>query len=77
MGTSAAALANAWLLSRGDHVIPIPGTRSVQHLRECVSGGELTLSDSDLARIEQILPVGWAHGDRYHAAAWVGPERFC
>ena len=77
MGTSAAALANAWLLTRGDHVIPIPGSRAVPHFRECVDGAALTLSDSDLARIDTVLPVGWAHGDRYSDAQWVGPERYC
>ncbi|MBB97328.1 MAG: aldo/keto reductase [Rhodobacteraceae bacterium] len=77
MGSSAAALANAWLLTRGDHVIPIPGSRSVQHFRECVSGAELSLSEGDLARIEEVLPVGWAWGDRYSDAQWNGPERYC
>lgn len=77
METTAAALANAWLLTRGPHVIPIPGTRSVDHLRECVAGADLTLSASDLERIETVLPVGWAHGDRYSDAQWVGPERYC
>ena len=77
MGTSAAALANAWLLTRGDHVIPIPGTRSVAHLRECVAGADLNLSPEDLARIEAVLPVGWAHGDRYSDEQWIGPERYC
>ena len=77
MGTTAAGLANAWLLTRGPHVIPIPGTRSVDHLRECISGADLTLTESDLQRIEAVLPVGWAHGDRYTADQWIGPERYC
>ncbi|WP_299481877.1 aldo/keto reductase [uncultured Roseibium sp.] len=77
MGTSAAGLANAWLLSRGSHVIPIPGTRSVDHLRECISGADLKLSETDLERIDEALPVGWAHGDRYSVAQWIGPERYC
>ncbi len=77
MGTSAAGLANAWLLTRGPHVIPIPGTRSVDHLRECVAGATLNLTNADLERIEEILPVGWAHGDRYSVEQWVGPERYC
>lgn len=77
MGTTAASLANAWLLSRGPHVIPIPGTRSVDHLRECASGAALTLTETDLQRIEAVLPVGWAHGDRYSAEQWHGPERYC
>ncbi len=77
MGTSAAGLANAWLLTRGPHVIPIPGTRSVGHLRECLSGADLTLTQTDLQRIEAVLPVGWAHGDRYTVDQWIGPERYC
>lgn len=77
MGTSAAALAIAWVLRQGEHVIAIPGTRSVAHLKELAAGGELALSDSDMARIEELLPVGWCHGDRYTAALWDGPERYC
>ncbi|WP_420332533.1 aldo/keto reductase [Roseibium sp.] len=77
MGTTAAGLANAWLLARGPHVIPIPGTRSVDHLRECLSGAALKLSQTDLDRIEATLPVGWAHGDRYSEQQWIGPERYC
>lgn len=77
MGVPSAGLACAWLLSRGPHVLPIPGTRSVAHLRECLAGARVVLTGEDLARIEAALPVGWAHGDRYDAAQWVGPERFC
>ncbi|MGY3439025.1 MULTISPECIES: aldo/keto reductase [unclassified Marinovum] len=76
-GEPAAALAIGWLLAQGDHVIPIPGTRSVAHFRECVRGTEVELSSDDLIRIEEALPLGWAHGDRYGAAQYVGPERYC
>ena len=77
LGTSAAALAIAWLLHRQDNVIPIPGTRSPAHLREHCAGARLSLSQGDLEAIENILPVGWAHGDRYSIGQWVGPERYC
>lgn len=77
MELPAAGLAIAWLLHRGDHVIPIPGTRSVTHFRELVKGGEIALTAEDLAAIDKILPIGWAHGDRYSAGQWVGPERYC
>ena len=76
MGTPAAALAIAWLLARGPGVVPIPGTRSVAHLRELAGGAALALTADDLARVEAVLPVGWAHGDRYSAEQWVGPERY-
>jgi aryl-alcohol dehydrogenase-like predicted oxidoreductase len=77
MGTSAAALAIAWLLHQGEHVIPIPGTRSPEHLRQHCEGARLDLDDAALAAIEKVLPVGWAHGDRYSQAQWDGPERYC
>ena len=76
MGVATAALAMAWLLKQGDHVLPIPGTRSVSHLRELAAGADIALSAEDVTRIESVLPVGWAHGDRYSVIQWVGPERF-
>ena len=77
MGVATASLAIAWLLHQGSHIIPIPGTRSIPHLKELAKGVEIKLSASDLAAIDQILPLGWAHGDRYSVAQWAGPERFC
>jgi len=77
MGEPAAALAIAWVLAQGEHVLPIPGTRSVEHLREAIRGAELSLNADDIARIEAVLPIGWAHGDRYDDVQWVGPERYC
>ena len=77
LGVPAAALAIGWVLAQGEHVIAIPGTRSTAHFAELVAGWNLQLSDEQLASIEKILPIGWAHGDRYSAAQWVGPERYC
>lgn len=77
LGVPAAALAIGWVLAQGEHIIAIPGTRSTAHFAELVAGWNLQLSDEQLASIEQILPIGWAHGDRYNAAQWVGPERYC
>ncbi len=77
IGASAASVAMAWLLHQGNHVIPIPGTRSTKHLRELAAGADLKLSVSDLALINKALPVGWAHGDRYSVGQWVGPQRYC
>lgn len=77
MGEPAAALAIAWTAAQGDHVIPIPGTKSVAHLAELVRGMEMDLSPDDLAAIERVLPVGWAHGDRYSEDQWKGPEKYC
>lgn len=77
MGKPAATLAIAWLTHQGEHILPIPGTRNIEHLKEVADGGALELSAEDLARVEQVLPIGWAHGDRYSANQWVGPERYC
>ena len=77
MGISASGLSIAWLLAQGDHVLPIPGTRSVEHLNELASGVDLALSQSDLEAIEKVLPIGWCHGDRYAHGQWKGPEKYC
>jgi aryl-alcohol dehydrogenase-like predicted oxidoreductase len=74
---SAAALAIAWLLHKAPHIIPIPGTRTVDHLREHCHGASKQLSPDDMALIERVLPIGWAHGERYSAEQWIGPERYC
>jgi len=75
-GYTTAALALAWTLRRGEHVIPIPGTRTARHLAEDAKGAEIVLTDADMAEIETILPVGFAHGDRY-VETNTGPERYC
>ncbi|MEP0943360.1 MAG: aldo/keto reductase [Rhizobiaceae bacterium] len=77
MGMPAASLAIAWVLHQGEQVMAIPGTRKLEHLKELVQGGEINLSAEDVARIETVLPIGWAHGDRYSVGQWAGPERYC
>jgi aryl-alcohol dehydrogenase-like predicted oxidoreductase len=77
LGCKASGLAIAWLLKVDTHVLPIPGTRSVTHLKEMIDGCELNLTDSNMRDIENILPVGWAHGDRYSTGQWFGPEKYC
>ena len=73
--TSCAAL--AWVLEQGDHLIPIPGTRSAVHLKEWAGAAEIKLTNEDRTEIEQILPVGFVHGDRYSDEQIVGIERYC
>ena len=74
---AAASLAIAWVLAQGEHILPIPGTRSVGHLNELAAARDITVTEQMKIEIEAILPVGWAHGDRYSQAQWVGPERYC
>jgi aryl-alcohol dehydrogenase-like predicted oxidoreductase len=70
-------MANAWVLGRGEHIIAIPGTRSTEHLAENAAAGDVVLTDAQLAEIDRLLPIGFAHGDRYSAGQNVGPERYC
>ncbi|RJE89272.1 aldo/keto reductase [Paracoccus onubensis] len=76
-GHSPATLAIAWVLSRGPHVIALPGSRSIAHMQENAHGGTITLTSQQLEEIERILPVGWAHGPRYGEELSKGPEGYC
>ncbi len=77
LGIPSIALAIAWCLAQGGHLIPIPGTRTAKHLTECAAGSSFEMTREIMSEIERILPVGWAHGDRYTEAQWIGPERYC
>ena len=76
-GWSTPATALAWVLSRGDHLIPIPGTRSAVNLRQCARATDITLTSEDLAEIDRILPFGFAYGDRYADHQTLAIERYC
>jgi aryl-alcohol dehydrogenase-like predicted oxidoreductase len=65
-------LALAWILSRGDDVVPIPGTKRRTYLEENVAALEVALSESDLAAIEDVFPVGAGSGDRYPDMSSIG-----
>ncbi|WP_282127664.1 aldo/keto reductase [Roseobacter litoralis] len=77
LDTSPATLAIAWCLAQGDHLIPIPGTRSAAHLAECVAGCSFEMTQEIKDAIDDILPIGWAHGDRYAPEQWPGVEGYC
>src|SRR3954465_2533929 len=64
-GVTAGQLALAWVLHRGEDIVPIPGTKRVRYLEENVAAADVSLSDADLARLEEIAPAGAAAGDRY------------
>jgi aryl-alcohol dehydrogenase-like predicted oxidoreductase len=55
----------AWVLAQGDDVVPIPGTKRRTYLLENIAAADLVLSDEDLVLLDQALPVGVAHGERY------------
>lgn len=74
-GWTTAGTALAWVLAQGDHLIPIPGTRTAAHLREWLDPP--ALSPEDMAGIDRILPPGFAHGDRYGDTQMLAVERYC
>jgi len=59
-------LALAWVLAQGGDMVPIPGTKRRTYLEENVAATKVQLSKSDLARIEEVAPKGFAAGGRYH-----------
>jgi aryl-alcohol dehydrogenase-like predicted oxidoreductase len=64
-GVGASQLALAWVLAQGDDVVPIPGTKRRTYLEQNVAADDISLTDEDLRRIDEVLPVGSAAGDRY------------
>lgn len=76
-GWTVSGAALAWILDRGPHLLPIPGTRTAAHLAEWADADQIVFTDADRTEIDRILPVGWAAGDRYNDAQAVGPERYC
>ena len=75
-GVAPATLAVAWTLAKAPHILPIPGTRSADHLAECAAAASLALSNEQVEQIERILPAGFASGERYSEKQWVGVERY-
>jgi hypothetical protein len=65
-GITPSQLALAWVLAQGDDMVPIPGTKRRTYLEENVGATKVHLTKSDLARIEEVAPKGFASGNRYH-----------
>jgi aryl-alcohol dehydrogenase-like predicted oxidoreductase len=64
-GRTAGQIALAWLLARGDDIVPIPGTKRRGYLEENAEAVDVELSDEEVERIEQAFPQGAAAGERY------------
>ncbi|THD08280.1 aldo/keto reductase [Rhodanobacter lindaniclasticus] len=67
-GCSVAQLAIAWVLARGDDIVPLVGSRTRLRLAEALGALDVTLDADDLAVIERAVPPDAAAGDRYAAA---------
>jgi aryl-alcohol dehydrogenase-like predicted oxidoreductase len=58
-------LALAWLLAKGDYIVPIAGTKRIKYLEDNLGSLKVTLTESDLNRLDEIAPKGFAKGLRY------------
>jgi len=58
-------LALAWCLAQGEDIIPIPGTKKLNYLRENIKAVDVHLTSEDLQKINEALPAGIASGERY------------
>jgi aryl-alcohol dehydrogenase-like predicted oxidoreductase len=71
-GCTPAQLALAWVLSRGEDVVPIPGTKRRTYLEENAAASELELTEDDVRRLDEAFPPGAAAGDRYADMSSIG-----
>jgi aryl-alcohol dehydrogenase-like predicted oxidoreductase len=73
-GSTIAQVALAWVLSRAEGVIPLPGMKRRRHLEENVAAMDVELSPEDLTMLDAAFPPGAAAGDRYtpEVARWAG-----
>jgi aryl-alcohol dehydrogenase-like predicted oxidoreductase len=68
-GVSVAQIAIAWVLARGDDIVPLIGARRRDQLTEAVAALDVRLTPEDLSAIEEAIPKGAAAGERYPATA--------
>jgi aryl-alcohol dehydrogenase-like predicted oxidoreductase len=74
-GVTPAQLALAWVLAKGDDLVPIPGTKRRKYLEQNLEAINIKLTPGDLARIDEVAPKGVAAGDRYSAPAMAALDR--
>lgn len=63
---SPAQIALAWLLHQGDDIVPIPGSKRRVTLEDSMAAADVSLSDDDLAKLDEAAPAGQTAGPRYH-----------
>ncbi|GGL68712.1 aldo/keto reductase [Streptomyces fumigatiscleroticus] len=67
-GVTVAQTAIAWVLSRGEDIVPLVGARTRERLAEALGALDVTLDEADLAAVEEAVPPGAAAGERYAPA---------
>ena len=66
MNATPSQLALAWVMARGEDIVPIPGTKRLKYLEENVGAVKLELSPADMKKLDELAPKGVAAGARYH-----------
>jgi len=64
-GVTSPQVALAWVLSRGDEIVPIPGTKHRKYLEENLKALEVELTPDEIKALEEAAPRGETAGDRY------------
>ncbi|KZM75604.1 aldo/keto reductase [Nocardia terpenica] len=65
IGATTAQVALAWLLTRDEHVVPIPGTKRLRYLTENAAASEISLSEKQIHLLTTAMPAGSVAGERY------------
>jgi aryl-alcohol dehydrogenase-like predicted oxidoreductase len=74
-GCTASQLALAWVLARGQDIVPIPGTKRIKYLEENAGAVSVKLSEAEMAEIEGVMPTGAIAGERYPEQGMRGVNR--
>ena len=67
-GCSPAQLALAWVLAKGEHIVPIAGTKQRHYFEENIAAADLTLTPNEIRRLDEAVPPDAAAGHRYPEA---------
>lgn len=65
-GVRPTQLALAWVLAQGEDIVPIPGTKRVAYLEDNLAASEITLTDEEISRLDELFAPGVIAGPRYH-----------
>ena len=68
-GCTPAQLCLAWVLSRGENIVPIPGTKHIKYLEENVGALDVRLTEAESTELAEMFPPDAATGTRYPAGA--------
>ena len=75
VGATPGQVSLAWLLAKGDHVVPIPGTKRVSRIEENAGAGDLVLDPGHVAKLDELFDPANVAGERYPEAMFKTIQR--